>query len=63
MPICIRSSFSGIALFLPGSSSGFFSSFLPAIVLTNKHVQPPARTIRLARAAVTSLRVETEKQA
>jgi len=29
------------AFFLPGFLSGFFASFLPAIVLVHQHVQPP----------------------
>jgi hypothetical protein len=45
MPTRARSSISALAFFLPGFFSGFFSGFLPAIVLTNKHIQPSARTI------------------
>jgi len=55
---------SRFAFFLPGFLSGFFASFLPAIVLFHQHVQPPAAHHSwLARKAVTSFRVETEKQA
>jgi hypothetical protein len=62
MPTRAGGYFSGFAFFLPEFLSSFPSSFLPAIILTHQHVQPLSRTIAGWR-AVTSLRVETEKQA